>query len=154
MADNLIALRITLDADFEYAWHELTTWEKQSNWMLATKVWVTTESKRGLGTEIAAFTGLAAKKYPLTKFFGVLDLMRVVGWEKNSTSARCDVLHYGPIIKGSGTFLLTKEGDHTLRFDWSETVIAPRAMFLVIKPFILLGVAISLKRFARSLRTY
>ena len=152
MADNSLHLSITINASLERAWSELIHWEKQSEWMLGTKVWVTSEKREGIGTEIAAFTGMAPHRYPLLKYFGVLDLMRVVDWRVDSESARCDVLHYGAIIKGSGTFQLTRLSDSTVRFDWSEIVQAPRALFLLLKPFTLVGVYLSLSRFARSIR--
>lgn len=153
MADNLLKLSITIDAPLDHVWRELIQWENQSTWMMATKVWVTSQQREGVGTEIAAFTGLAAQRYPLLKFFGVLDEMRVTGWHVNQESARCDVLHFGKIIKGTGTFLLTRMGENSVRFDWSEVVIAPRPIFFLIKPFTLIGVYLSLTRFARSLRT-
>ena len=153
MADNFLQLSIDISAPLEKVWRELIDWEKQSSWMLATKVWITSEQREGIGTEIAAFTGLAAKRYPLLKFLGVLDEMRVTGWQVDSESARCDVLHTGKIIKGTGTFLLTRISDTSVRFDWSEVVIAPRAIFFLIKPATLIGVYLSLSRFARTLRT-
>ena len=151
VAENELKLSMTLPVPLDRAWKELIQWEKQSNWMLATKVWVTSESREGVGTEIAAFTGLAPHRYPMMKFFGVLDLMRVVEWRVGSESARCDVIHYGKIIKGTGTFLLTRSSDSSVRFDWSEIVVAPRALFYLLKPFTLVGVYLSLSRFARSL---
>ena len=73
--------------------------------------------------------------------------MTVTRWEE---PARCDVDHHGKILKGSGSFILTEEGSHSTRFDWSETIVAPRALFLLIAPFLYVGVRISLTRFARS----
>lgn len=153
MADNLLKLSITIDAPLDLVWHELIQWEKQSTWMMATKVWVTSQQREGVGTEIAAFTGPAAQRYPLFKYLGIVDEMRVTSWRVDHDSAQCDVLHYGKIIKGTGSFLLTRTGERSVRFDWSEVVIAPRAFFYLIKPFTLVGVYLSLARFARSLRT-
>ena len=153
MANNLLKLSTTINEPLAIVWEELIDWNKQSQWMLGTKVWVTSEKRSGVGTEIAAFTGMAPHRYPLLKFFGVLDLMRVVDWKVESEFARCDVLHYGKIIKGSGTFLLTSLDKNSVRFDWSEVVEAPRALFLLMKPFALMGVYLSLKKFARTLRT-
>lgn len=152
MADNALSLSITIHTSLERAWSELIHWEKQSEWMLGTKVWVTSQTREGVGTEIAAFTGLAPHRYPALKYLGVLDVMKVVGWQVDSESARCDVVHYGSIIKGSGTFLLTRLSENTVRFEWSEIVQAPRALFLILKPFTLFGVYLSLSRFARSIR--
>jgi hypothetical protein len=73
--------------------------------------------------------------------------MTVTLWEE---PARCDVEHHGKILKGSGSFILTEAGEHSTRFDWSETIVAPRALFLLIAPFLYVGVRISLARFART----
>jgi hypothetical protein len=62
----------------------------------------------------------------------------------------CDVEHVGKVLKGSGSFQLTRVSDSTTRFDWSETIIAPKAVFLLIAPFLYVGVRISLARFSRS----
>jgi len=114
--------------------------------MLQTKVWVTSDQREGVGTSIAAFTGPLHFIYPRFKFLGLLDLMTVTQWQPPH---RCDVEHVGKILKGSGSFLLTPISATKTRFDWSETVIAPRALFLLCAPFLYAGVRISLARFAR-----
>jgi hypothetical protein len=100
-----------------------------------------------VGTSIAAFTGPLYKLYPKFKSFGLLDLMTVTLWDAPS---RCDVEHHGKILKGSGTFQLTNLGSDKTRFDWSETILAPKALFILVAPFLYIGVRISLKRFSRS----
>jgi hypothetical protein len=115
--------------------------------MLQTKVWVTSQQSAGVGTSIAAFTGPLYKLYPKFKSFGLLDLMTVTLWDAPS---RCDVEHHGKILKGSGTFQLTNLGSDKTRFDWSETILAPKALFILVAPFLYIGVRISLKRFSRS----
>ena len=57
--------------------------------------------------------------------------------------------HYGKFIKGIGVFNLTEEDDIT-RFDWFEEIKAPRALLIFIKPFILIAVYVSLRKFARG----
>ena len=116
--------------------------------MLQTKVWLTSNQSEGVGTSIAAFTGPFYKFYPRLKQLGVLDLMRVTQWEP---PVRCDVIHYGTVIKGSGSFLVEAVAENRSIFHWSEEIEAPLPIFLLIKPFILLGVKISLARFARLL---
>jgi hypothetical protein len=114
--------------------------------MLQTKVWVTSEISSGVGTSIAAFTGPLYKFYPRVKSPGLLDLMTVTKWEEPS---RCDVVHVGKVLKGTGSFVLTQEGERVTRFDWSETIEAPRVLFMLVAPFLYAGVRISLNRFAR-----
>ena len=115
--------------------------------MLQTKVWVTSEKSEGVGTTIAAFTGPFFKIYPRLKFLGLLDLMTVTRWEP---PMRCDVDHVGKILKGSGSFQLQEITPSTTRFDWSEIIEAPKALFVLVAPFLYIGVRISLARFARS----
>lgn len=142
--DNLIAITVKLPVSIERAWDSIQDWESQSEWMLQTRVWVTSEIREGIGTEIEAFTGLVPSK----KFFGILDSMRVTQWNPPYS---CEVLHTGKIIKGSGLFRLEEINDNETFFHWSEIVIAPRALFLLTLPGLHIGVRISLKRLARAL---
>jgi carbon monoxide dehydrogenase subunit G len=138
---NYLAISLTIDAPIQSVWDALADWEKQGDWMLATKVWVTSSIQEGVGTQISAFTGM--------KSLGLLDTMEVTSWVPPFV---CDVVHTGSIIKGVGKFELHEISPMQTRFDWSEEVLAPRPLFLVIFPGLYVGVRISLGRFARSLR--
>lgn len=144
---NTLAISLRVNAPRVQVWEKIADWESQGEWMLQTKVWVTSDQVSGVGTTIAAFTGPLNKFYPRLKSPGLLDLMTVTGWEVPS---RCDVVHVGKILKGTGTFLLSEESDGSTRFYWSETIEAPRVIFMLIAPFLYAGVRISLNRFARS----
>lgn len=129
-------------------WSSIADWESQGEWMLQTTVSRTSEISEGVGVKIEAFTGPLYRLYPRFKFLGLLDLMEVTRWEPPH---RCDVIHYGKVLKGSGTFeVVALDSNHTT-FHWSEEVIAPRILFIAVKPFLWLGVKISLSRFARLL---
>ena len=116
--------------------------------MLQTRVWVTSDIRSGVGTSISALTG------PLVKSgfkFGLLDKMVVTNWQPPRL---CEVDHVGKIIKGTGKFELTDvstDRETATNFDWSETIKAPKAVFLLIYLPTYLGVRISLLRFRRSL---
>jgi hypothetical protein len=116
--------------------------------MLQTRVWVTSDIRAGVGTSISALTG------PLVKSgfkFGLLDKMVVTKW---SPPYLCEVDHVGKVIKGSGAFELidsTQNGKVMTTFNWSESIRAPKAIFLLIYLPTYLGVRISLLRFRRSL---
>ena len=149
---NKLALTVEINQPIKVVWQHLVDWRSQSDWMLQTKVWSELDQdrtvKNGRGVLIFAFTGLFPKLYPKLKL-GVLDTMEVVNWQP---PYRCDVLHIGRIIRGTGTFELvsktnSKAGGTT--FYWSEEIIAPAIFIAILKPFILLGVRISLRRFAR-----
>jgi hypothetical protein len=149
VATNTLAISLKISAPQVTVWKKIADWESQGEWMLQTKVWVTSEKSSGVGTSIAAFTGPLYKFYPRVKSPGLLDLMTVTKWEEPS---RCDVVHVGKVLKGTGSFLLTQEGESVTRFDWSETIEAPRVIFMLIAPFLYAGVLISLQRFARSFK--
>ena len=123
-------------------WRSLVDWKSQGDWMALTKVSAsdTGADDSGVGTTIDAFTGIGV--------LGILDRMRVTTWEP---PAFCRVEHYGKIIRGIGEFRLTEVEGGT-RFDWYEEIKAPRLVLFVIKPFILITVNISLRKFARSFK--
>lgn len=147
MAHNTLAISLEIPAAQELVWSKIADWQSQGEWMLQTKVWVTSEKVEGVGTSIAAFTGPLHFLYPRFKSPGLLDLMVVTQWQPPH---RCDVDHVGKVLKGSGSFQLTALTPTRTRFDWSETISAPKAVFLLIAPFLYIGVRISLARFARS----
>ncbi|MEY4023195.1 MAG: hypothetical protein RLZ23_156 [Actinomycetota bacterium] len=147
MALNTLSISLTIPASQEAVWKKIADWKSQGDWMLQTRVWVTSDQSEGVGTSIAAFTGPLHKYFPRFKFLGLLDEMNVTRW---SPPHRCDVDHVGKVLKGTGTFQLSAVSTHSTRFDWSETIVAPRALFVIFAPFLYIGVRISLARFARS----
>lgn len=148
MGSNSLAVDLTINAPATKIWEAIADWEGQSKWMLQTRVIRTSEISDGVGVTIEAFTGPLHRIYPRFRFLGVLDLMRVTRWEPPT---RCEVIHYGKIIRGSGVFEVEALNQNRSIFHWSEEVIAPKILFLLIKPFILAGVKISLARFRRLL---
>ena len=145
--NNSLALTVAVPLSQEQTWRAIVDWQGQSKWMLQTKVWVESERTTGVGVKIAAFTGPLHRYYPRFKKLGLLDLMEVTAW---NPPVRCDVIHYGSILKGSGVFEVEAIDDSHSLFHWSEEIEAPRALFLPIRPFILIGVKISLARFVRQ----
>ena len=133
-------MNLVIKAPIETVWASLADWESQGEWMLQTRVEVTSLIRQGVGTTIAAFTGIGK--------FGVMDHMVVTSWQPPNI---CDVLHTGKIIKGTGRFELTAIDQHTTRFDWSEEILAPRAAFLLLAPGLYIGVRLSLAKLSRHL---
>ena len=134
-------MSLVIDAPIEKVWEALADWESQGDWMLQTTVEVTSDIREGVGTSIAAFTGVGN--------LGIMDHMTVTSWNPPHV---CDVLHTGKIIKGTGRFELTALSTQSTRFDWSEEVLAPRAVFLLIAPGLYAGVRISLSTLRRHLQ--
>lgn len=141
MRSNHIAMSLVIKAPIERVWAALTDWESQGEWMLQTTVEVTSKIREGVGTTIAAFTGIGK--------LGVMDHMEVTSWQPPHI---CDVVHTGKIIKGTGRFQLVKIDADTTRFDWSEEILAPRVIFLLIAPGLYAGVRISLIKLGRHVR--
>jgi hypothetical protein len=132
--------QVTINAPVNRVWRSLVEWERQGDWMALTRVSASDigADDSGVGTTIEAFTGIGP--------FGVLDKMKVISWEPPQF---CRVDHYGKVIKGIGEFRLVDLGDQT-RFDWYEEIKAPRLVLAAVKPFILISVNYSLRKFART----
>jgi uncharacterized protein YndB with AHSA1/START domain len=141
MRSNHIAMSLIINVPIEKVWASVADWEAQGDWMLQTKVEVTSQIREGVGTAIAAFTGMGK--------IGVMDHMQVTTWQPPNI---CDVVHTGSIIKGTGRFELISLDQGSTRFDWSEEILAPRALFLLIAPGLYAGVRISLMRLRRQLQ--
>jgi len=146
---NTLRITINLPCSQERAWAAIADWESQGNWMLQTKVWVTSQIREGAGTSISAFTGPLYKFYPKFSSLGLLDTMVVTKWQPPEI---CDVVHTGKILKGTGSFALSPINSTSTKFDWSETIECSRIKFLAIAPFLWVGVRISLARLSTSLR--
>ena len=134
-------MSLVIEAPINKVWAALADWESQSDWMLQTTVEVTSDIREGVGTSIAAFTGIGK--------IGIMDHMTVTSWNPPTV---CDVVHTGAIIKGTGRFELTAISENSTRFDWSEEILAPRALFLLIAPGLYAGVRISLSALRRQLQ--
>lgn len=146
---NTLRITINLPCSQELAWAAIADWESQGNWMLQTKVWVTSQIREGAGTSISAFTGPLYKFYPKFSSLGLLDTMVVTKWQPPEI---CDVLHTGKVLKGTGSFVLSPINSTSTKFNWSETIECSRIKFLAIAPFLWVGVRISLARLSTSLR--
>ena len=134
-------MSLVIDVPIEKVWAALADWESQGEWMLQTTVEVTSDIREGVGTSIAAFTGIGK--------LGIMDYMTVTSWNPPTI---CNVVHTGAIIKGTGRFELTALSENSTRFDWSEEILAPRAIFLLIAPGLYAGVRISLSALRRQLQ--
>jgi hypothetical protein len=146
---NTLRIKINLPCSQERAWAAIADWESQGNWMLQTKVWVTSQIREGAGTSISAFTGPLYKFYPKFSSLGLLDTMVVTKWQPPKI---CDVVHTGKVLKGTGSFVLSPINSTSTKFNWSETIECSRIKFLAIAPFLWVGVRISLARLSTSLR--
>ena len=145
-----LELNIKIDRPVKTVWDCLVDWKSQGDWMLQTKVWSELDQdrtiKNGKGVLIFAFTGLFPNLYPKIRL-GILDTMEIT---KFKPPVLCEVVHIGRIIRGTGKFELKKSKGGTI-FNWQEDLVAHPVFLLIMKPLLLLGVWISLHRFARQL---
>ncbi|MEI6109720.1 MAG: SRPBCC family protein [Actinomycetes bacterium] len=137
-----IELEISVLAPAEQVWAAITNWPAQDKWMLGTKVKPIDGDGTGVGGKIAAFTGIG----PL----GFLDTMEITVW---NPPTRCDVLHTGRIVRGTGTFEVVSIGEQASNFIWSEDLDLPlgwfgKAGFAILRPAFVFGVRKSLEKFA------
>jgi hypothetical protein len=137
-----LVLTVDVDATPEQTWAGATDWAGQGEWMLGTTVRPTAQDGQGVGGGIEAFTGIGR--------VGFLDTMTITRWEPPH---RCDVLHTGRVVRGTGTFEVRPRGAAST-FVWREDLELPlgivgRVGWPLVRPFFAYGVKVSLKRFAR-----
>ncbi len=145
-----LELNIKIDRPVKTVWDCLVDWKSQGDWMLQTKVWSELDQDRTIknskGVLIFAFTGLFPNLYPKIRL-GILDTMEIT---KFKPPVLCEVVHIGRIIRGTGKFELKKSKNGTI-FNWQEDLVAHPVFLLIMKPLLLIGVWLSLRRFARQL---
>ena len=137
-----LVLTVDVDAPVEQTWAGATDWAGQGEWMLGTTVRPTAQGGQGVGGGIEAFTGI--------KRIGFLDTMTITRWDP---PRRCDVLHTGRVVRGTGTFEVRPRGSAST-FVWREDLELPlgivgRLGWPLVRPLFAYGVRLSLKRFAR-----
>ncbi len=138
-----VELAVTVDTPVQRTWDAATDWERQGEWMLGTTVRATALAGIGVGGRLEAFTGIGP--------FGVLDTMEIAAWDP---PYRCEVLHTGRVVRGTGGFEVRDLGNERSAFVWREDLELPwgavgRTGWPVVRPLLLAGVRRSLTRFAR-----
>ena len=138
-----LVLTVDVNASAEQTWEGVTDWSRQGEWMLGTRVRGTGQDGVGVGGGIEAFTGV--------KRLGFLDTMQITVWEP---PYRCEVLHTGRVVRGTGVFEVRERGEGRSTFVWSEVLDLPlglvgRAGWPLIRPLFARAVQISLNRFGR-----
>ena len=144
-----LTVPVEVEAPAEVVWLAVTDWERQSEWMLGTRVEVTSPGDgRRLGATLRAVTGVG----PL----GFADPMEIVEWTVPTGEGphRCVVRHAGRVVRGDGVFEVVPLGPARSRLVWSELLDIPlgalgRVGWLLAQPVAGAGVLLSLRRFAR-----
>ncbi len=146
--DSEVVVDVVVDAPVERVWEAITDWERQSDWMLGTTVRATGRggdgSGHGVGACLEAFTGVGK--------VGFLDTMVITLWEPPH---RCEVLHTGRVVRGTGVFEVVELPGDRARLVWSEQLVLPlgalgKLGFPAVAPAFKAGVATSLRKLARA----
>src|ERR1700754_1980224 len=87
---------IDLRLEPQAAWDVVMDWDRQSRWMLLTRVWATEQDGAGVGGGVAARTSVGA--------LGFTDDMVITHWDP---PRECTVKHLGKVVRGTGTFTVT-----------------------------------------------
>lgn len=138
-----LTVRIAVDAPQAAVWDAVTDWPRQSEWMVATKVWLVEGDGRSIGSRIAARTGLAG--------IGLPDSMTITKWDPPH---RVQVLHDGAVLRGPGDIEVRADGNRSI-LTWSEDLELPfgpigRLGWPIARPAVRAGFERSLRALARS----
>ncbi|MCU1622855.1 MAG: Polyketide cyclase [Frankiales bacterium] len=138
----VLTLTVDVDAPVEATWRAAVDWESQGEWVLGTTVRATAHDGVGVGGGLEAFTGVGR--------IGFLDTMVITVWEPPH---RCEVLHTGRVVRGTGVFAVEERPGGRSRFVWEEQLALPlgivgRMGWPLVRPLFAAGVQRSLKRFA------
>lgn len=144
--------RIDVDAPPERVWAALTAWTRQGEWMLGTDVRTVGGPAQGVGGRLIARTGLPL---PGGRHVGLLDTMVITEWDP---PRRVVVQHTGRLVRGPGIFEIEPRGQHST-FVWTERLWLPYGLlgqlgWVLVKPFAVAGIRLSLRRFASFARTF
>jgi carbon monoxide dehydrogenase subunit G len=139
MAPTLeVAAHVLVQAEPDRVWQLAMDWQRQQDWMLGTHV----SGGEGVGAEVVARTGIGP--------IGFEDTMVITEWDPPRS---CIVRHTGRLVRGLGLFEVAQAGDVS-QFSWTERLQLPFPVPRLLRQLVLLpvarvGMAASLRRFAR-----
>jgi hypothetical protein len=130
-------------APAERAWQVLTDWERQGDWIPATRV--RSSDGHRVGGRIEAWSGVGP--------VGFLDTMTITSWDP---PRRCEVLHTGWLVRGPGIFAVEPVSPGSCRVVWEEHLDLPlgavgRLAWPLVYPLARAGLAFFLRRLAHTL---
>jgi hypothetical protein len=146
-----LTVSVDIDAPATAVWDLVTDWERQREWILATRVRVLSGDGRTPGSVVLAVTGVGD--------VGVVDTMTVTAVEPAPEGGgRLDVRHTGLVVRGDSSFEVLALSEHRCRFTWVEGLELPFGRlgalgWPLVKPVASAGFAASLRRMARIAET-
>jgi hypothetical protein len=137
-----LVLSVDVDAPVEDTWRAAVDWDSQGDWVLGTRVRATAQGGVGVGGGLEAFTGVGR--------LGFLDTMEITAWQP---PYRCEVLHTGRLVRGTGVFSVEERPAGRSRFVWEEHLELPLGVvgrwgWPLVRPLFRAGLRTSLARFA------
>lgn len=142
-----LSVPVDVDVPAEALWRKVTDWERQGDWMLATRVRRTGGDGHSPGSTWSAATGLGP--LALVDTIELVELVEGGPW-------RAVVLHTGKVIRGDGIFEVEELGPRRSRFTMAERLDLPFGVFgragwaLAARPVSRVGLVLSLRRMARQ----
>lgn len=142
-ADLTVAVDVA--APVELVWRRVSDWEGQRDWVLGTRVEVTSGDGRTVGSTLCATTG-----YGPAAFADTMDVTEFV----EGGPWRAVVWHTGRVVRGGGIFEVVELGPGRSRFLWTEQLDLPlgalgRAGWPLLRPFTRALLGLSCRRLAR-----
>ena len=146
---NDLTVNVAVPTDPDTTWRAATDWVRQSEWIPATTVEITSGDGRSVGSTFAARTAIGR--------VGFTDTMEIT--EFDPAARRCVVRHTGRVVRGGGVFSVSARPDGGSVLHWSELLDLPlgalgRAGWPLVKPFAALGIRLALRRFAAFCARY
>ncbi|WP_181779763.1 SRPBCC family protein [Pseudonocardia pini] len=142
-----LVLSVDVGAPAHVVWDIVTDWERQREWILATRVRVVSGDGRTPGSVVVAVTGIGD--------VGVVDTMTITAFEPAPEGGgRVDVRHTGLVVTGDSSFVVAAHGEDRCRFTWTEGLELPfgrlgALAWPLVKPVAAAGFQMSLRRLAR-----
>ncbi len=139
-----LAVTVEVGAPAAAVFEAAADWERQSDWVMLTRVRVVRGDGRRPGDVVDAFTGIGP--------IGFLDTMEIVRFDP---PRRVDVLHVGRVVRGPGSFVVTELSDGRASLCWQEWLDLPfgafgRAVWPLVRRAAEIGLRRSLRAFARE----
>ncbi|GAA2852940.1 SRPBCC family protein [Pseudonocardia halophobica] len=146
-----LVVAVDVAAPAATVWDLVTDWERQREWILATRVRVVSGDGRSPGSVVVAVTGVGD--------VGVVDTMTVRAFEPAPEGGgRVDVRHTGLVVTGDSSFVVAAQGADRCRFTWTEGLELPFGRlgalgWPLVGPVTAAGFRMSLRRLARLAET-
>ena len=140
MRTKVLTFKIFINASQQTVFDYVSDWEKQSNWIMFTKVKLLSDPDQDTPVTLLATTKVGPIK--------LVDTMVITSWQSPN---RIVVEHTGRIILGKGVFQVHKVSDDSCEFEWQEITPIPfgflgRLGFKIFRPVIYIPFNMSLKR--------